>query len=277
MTTKKKEIKKTKTTRKYTKKAGDGENNIERKQQNDPFPVELKNLPEEQSRKSSSSSSRIKELEQRQVELEQRQANFENRQNLIEQNNYYEEPTEPEENYKYENKEPIEEQLQPKENYKYENEEPMEPAEPKQEYKPEYMEEPIQSSKNKRMLIIFSIIGTIICIGILGIGIYILFRPQKYSNLISANITNASCEPGSSICYIDIKYNVNNTDYVKDKISVTSLYSPGHSINILYDSTNPDNFIIAQPKWIRILISSLLLLLGTILLVIIWWNYNKRR
>ena len=276
-------IKSKKTTRKYNKKAGDSEddNNLLKYQQ---FKKQQNDEPNE----------RIKQLEERQTQLEERQKQYEQQNNELEpipqERKYepeYEEPIPQERKYEPKYEEPIPQERK----YEPEYEEPMpqerkyepeyeEPIKQENEYEQDEPNEPdsnssIQPTKNIKFLI-FSIIGTIIGLVIFGVGLYILFRPQKYSNLLSANITAASCEPGTSICYIDIKYKVNNADYVKTKVSVKSLYKSGDSIDILYDSSNPDNFIIAQPKWIRIVIGTIFLLIASILLFIIWWNYYRK-
>lgn len=149
------------------------------------------------------------------------------------------------------------------------------PEEPSKYIEPEYVEEPLPKKKKTIGLIIFTIISTIFSVGILASGLYILLRRSKYTNTLAATITNASCEPGTLICTIDIKYSVNNSEYVQKNISVKSLFKVNDTVNILYDSENPNNFVLEQPKWINISISTFLIVLSIILLIVTWWYYSK--
>ena len=73
-----------------------------------------------------------------------------------------------------------------------------------------------------------------------------------------------------------IKYNIYNVDYIQKSISVQSLFKIGDTVSILYDSENPNKFVIAQPKWIRIVVGSFITLLALILLIVTWWYYIRK-
>ena len=177
-------------------------------------------------------------------------------------NNY----DEPEYNPQQEYEEP---EYKPKQEY----EEPE--YKPQQEYEDKSIEYNNESPKNKGLFLILSIGITLISLGLLAVGIYILVNPTKYKNNTTATITAASCTPGTSICTIDVKYNVNNTDYAKKDVSVKSQLVPGQTIEILYEIDHPDNFIIANPKWIRLLFGITFTLISIIMIIVTWWYYKK--
>jgi hypothetical protein len=156
----------------------------------------------------------------------------------------------------------------------------------KQEQEFEVAEEPIENEveqeqdtvseqpRKSRLLLFFSIMITFGAIGLLATGLYILIRRPKYTNTLAANITAASCEPGTQICTVDIKYTVSDIEYTKKDVSVKSLFKVDEKIDILYDSENPNNFVLAQPKWVRSVFGIGLTTLAIIMIIATWWYYN---
>ena len=146
---------------------------------------------------------------------------------------------------------------------------------PEEEPKAEPEQEAVSEQPRKsRLLLFFSIIITFGALGFLAIGLYVLIRRPKYSTSIAANITAASCEPGTQICIVDIKYTVSDIEYTKKDVSVKSLFKVDEKIDILYDSANPNNFIIAQPKWVRYVFGIGLTTLSIIMIIATWFYYN---
>ena len=145
------------------------------------------------------------------------------------------------------------------------------PEEPEPEPEQEAV---LEQPRKSRLLLFFSIMITFGALGFLAIGLYVLIRRPKYSTLIAANITAASCEPGTQICIVDIKYTVSDIEYTKKDVSVKSLFKVDEKIDILYDSANPNNFIIAQPKWVRSVFGIGLTTLSIIIIISTWFYYN---
>ena len=253
--------------KKYNRKAG-AEDNIEfskTKQQNQQFiPEDNKRQPEEY-RRGPEEYRRGPEEYRRQPE-EYRREPEEYRRGPEE---YRREPEE----YR---REPEEYRREPEEYIETQDEPYIENEEPSQSIEPEPLMSESKNEKNNKYRLLISIIITLVALSILGLGVYIFLRKTKYNNSINATVINASCEPGTSICLIDIKYNIYNVDYIQKSISVQSLFKIGDTVSILYDSENPNKFVIAQPKWIRIVVGSFITLLALILLIVTWWYYIRK-
>jgi hypothetical protein len=136
---------------------------------------------------------------------------------------------------------------------------------------------PYVSRKPKRTLLIFVIAGSFIGILMLILGLYILLRSPKYKNKLDATITRAYCTPGTSICVIDIKYEINTITYIQTNIPVKKLFTPGTTIPIQYNNNNPNNFILSEPKWIKPFVGGGLTALSFIILIATWWYYIMRK
>ena len=155
--------------------------------------------------------------------------------------------------------------------------------EPELEYEPDSEPEPepiaLSSSKSQsknRTPLYFAIFITIFGIGLFTFGIVLLLQKPKYDNKVAATITAATCESGTLICKVDINYNANGTTYVKKDVSVKSQFKVGDRIDILYDTTTPDNFIVPSPYWIHILFGTSFTILSLLMIIAAWWYYSTK-
>jgi hypothetical protein len=67
---------------------------------------------------------------------------------------------------------------------------------------------------------------------------------------------------------------VNDIVYGQKGVSVKTIYSPDQTIDIHYDTSNPNTFVVAAAKWVRPVIGGSLTILAVILILFIWWYYN---
>ena len=118
---------------------------------------------------------------------------------------------------------------------------------------------------------------TIVALVLLACGLYVLIRRPKFKGAISAKITEASCQTATNICSVDIAYSVDSKEYLQKGVSVTTLYKSGDSLAILYDTANPNNFIVAEPKWVQYVFGIGLTVLSLIMIISVWWYYYSLR
>ena len=109
-----------------------------------------------------------------------------------------------------------------------------------------------------------------------GFGLYMIFKPNKYSQETDATVVNISCT-GTHICNIEISYNVNNQVYNQKNIATSTIYAVGQKIIINYDPANPNNFTITQSKLTKTIIGAILVILGAILFIAIWLYFIYRK
>lgn len=87
-------------------------------------------------------------------------------------------------------------------------------------------------------LIIGCLIGVVMLIG----GIALFFKKNKYTKIVSGKVTKAQCNNinNSISCTITAEYTVNNKSYTIENImNGKRYYSPGDTIEIYYDPTDP--------------------------------------
>ena len=117
---------------------------------------------------------------------------------------------------------------------------------------------------------------TLIALILLACGLYVLIRRPKFKGALSSKITAASCVNASYICSVDITYSVDSKEYSQKGVSVRTLYKPGDNLDILYDTVNPNNFIVSEPKWIKNVFGIGLTILALIMIISVWWYYLIR-
>ena len=93
------------------------------------------------------------------------------------------------------------------------------------------------------------IIGSIF----IGIGIILIRINNHLKGKTKGSIVEADCNTNTKSCLSTISYNVNNVDYTNKK--TTDIVNKGESLDILYDTTNPNNFeinryIISSIGWL---------------------------
>jgi len=117
---------------------------------------------------------------------------------------------------------------------------------------------------------------SILAVILLIVGLYILLRPSKFKNETEASITASSCK--NNVCTINISYTIDGEKYLQNEIKVSNLRSPGETIKIDYDATNPKSFIIAPSPLIRLGVGGGLSFLAIIMIIAVWWYHisNKK-
>ena len=74
----------------------------------------------------------------------------------------------------------------------------------------------------------------------IGIGIILIRINNHLKGKTKGSIVEADCNTNTKSCLSTISYNVNNVDYTNKK--TTDIVNKGESLDILYDTTNPNNF-----------------------------------
>ena len=88
---------------------------------------------------------------------------------------------------------------------------------------------------------IFGVIMSIIIGSIfISIGIMILKINKNLKGKTSGSVIEAECDNSSKSCLSTISYNVNDVNYKNKKN--TNIVNKGQTLEILYDTTNPNNF-----------------------------------
>lgn len=97
---------------------------------------------------------------------------------------------------------------------------------------------------------IFLIIAVILAVVFTIISIYIFRKKKVYTQKVNATINTSVCNQVNSAsnksfqwsCNMNLTYSVNGTSYQKDIIKTSNTkYSSGSTIDLYYDSTNPQN------------------------------------
>lgn len=122
--------------------------------------------------------------------------------------------------------------------------------------------------------LIFSCLFTIVLV---SIGVYLLITPDVHSESVQGKIVTPNCNfsMGSTkqlTCGPTVTFTIKGKEYTKTygQTNVTSSYSQGQSITILYDPKNPDDSIIKSAVsrtgwgWILIGIGSVVFLIGIV-------------
>jgi hypothetical protein len=134
-------------------------------------------------------------------------------------------------------------------------------------------------NNNMTRIVIIAVLITLFLLIILAVGLFIMFRKPKYDSKIDANVLTAHCDNNPSICYIDIAYAVDGKEYIQKDVSVTSLRTLGTKESILYNSSDPSQFEIAPPVWVRWGIGGSLtgISIGCIIGIWVWYSIKKRK
>jgi hypothetical protein len=129
------------------------------------------------------------------------------------------------------------------------------------------------------MATVWLVIGTIIGLVLLGISLYLLLTPPKYSEHTTAKVIEAKCDrvpTGDSRgmvndCLLKIEYTVDDKHIVKDYNSKSSTYySVGSELKIRYNPDNPEDFTTAISRKV---VGWILLAIGLVIMVISWVSW----
>jgi len=93
----------------------------------------------------------------------------------------------------------------------------------------------------------------IVCI-ILGlifvvVGIWMLFKKAKYTDQVSANITNVNCNPQQMTfanCILHVSYDVDGKKYDRSIDTDDNSYTKGTDVTVYYDPNSPDDISLTK-------------------------------
>ena len=140
------------------------------------------------------------------------------------------------------------------------------------------------ASFGRFMATVWLVIGTLIGLVLLGISLYLLLTPPKYSEEATAKVKEVKCDrvpSGDSRgmlndCIMKIEYTVDDKPIVKDYNSKGSkYYTTGDNIKIRYNPDNPEDFTTAISRktvgWILLGIGAFIMILSWVS----WWIVNQ--
>jgi uncharacterized membrane protein YciS (DUF1049 family) len=145
-------------------------------------------------------------------------------------------------------------------NHPYQNPQPQQFNNPYQNPQPQQFNHPYQNPQPQQFNyndyiqpaydttanigIFYNIFGVIMSIIIgsifISIGIMILKINKNLKGRTSGSVIEADCDKSSKSCLSTISYNVNEVNYKNKKN--TNIVNKGQTLEILYDTTNPNNF-----------------------------------
>jgi hypothetical protein len=130
------------------------------------------------------------------------------------------------------------------------------------------------------MATVWLVIGTIIGLVLLGISLYLLLTPPKYSEHTTAKVIEAKCDRVSTgdsrgsanNCNMKIEYTVDDKKIVQDHsvFQSSTYYSVGSELKIRYNPDNPEDFTTAVS---RKTVGWILLAIGLVVMVISWVSW----
>lgn len=128
------------------------------------------------------------------------------------------------------------------------------------------------------MATISLVIGVLTGLILIGISIYLLVTPARYTELTTAKVNEAKCDrvpTGDSRgfmndCIMKIEYTVDGKQIVKDHNSKGKYYSVGDTIKIRYDPSNPEDFSTSMS---RKTVGWILLAIGIPVIFLSWLSW----
>ena len=129
----------------------------------------------------------------------------------------------------------------------------------------------------KTTAVISAVIGTIVCIVLIGFGIYVLVHKSKHTATAVGTVDSATCNPFFTDnylpqynCTLRITYD-HQEHTIKDSSSAIS-YNPGDSVSVYYDPNNPSDASLERdiPK----VVGWVLITTAVVVLIGLWiWVY----
>ena len=118
---------------------------------------------------------------------------------------------------------------------------------------------------------IVAILFTLIALGIIGLGIYILVRKPLYDGDTTGTVSSASCVNDN--CTIVVTYTPQGAPsaITSNQITIQGNYKTGDTVNISYATSSPNTFAInlIKPK----VFGGSFIGIGAFLLILIWGIY----
>jgi len=93
--------------------------------------------------------------------------------------------------------------------------------------------------------IVCSILGLIFVV----VGIWMLFKKAKYTDQVSANITNVNCNPQQMTfanCILHVSYDVDGKKYDRSIDTDDNSYTKGTDVTVYYDPNSPDDISLTK-------------------------------
>lgn len=115
-------------------------------------------------------------------------------------------------------------------------------------------------------------IGTLVCLLVIGFGIYMVTAKQTLTGRTTGVLTQADCE--KNFCMVRVRFTPaeTQTEVTSGNLRVGTNHSVGQNVTVSYDPTNPNNFALNAVS--NRVIGWVLLGFGVVALVLVWvWFY----
>jgi hypothetical protein len=121
----------------------------------------------------------------------------------------------------------------------------------------------------KAMSLISAVIGTIISIGLIIGGIYLITKKNVYTGKTSGKVIEAHCSEQNNIttCHIRVSYTVDNKEYIISK-DTNNWINLGDTVDVEYNPLDPSN---AEVQHMNPRLAGIILLSIAVFLLVAGW------